>query len=217
MPALLIKTVIGPSAASAASIALTIDAPSVTSIATAAARPPLAVISSSNPFSLPVWRAASATAAPCADSTRANWRPSPCEAPVIRMISLLTSNRPGMTNSAGSMTRIDTDDFPDRKPDSFTNIQTRGNKPGAVSHEQFRCRGLPRAGRCDDDGLQRRAPAQRGHDPGLSGRDADRGVGDVVDHPRCRRHGLDAESAAVLRDIFGRGHRARKAHAHGDR
>ena len=97
MPALLMSTLIGPSAASALSIALPIEAMSVTSICTATARPPLPRISSSRLFSLAVWRAASTTAAPCAESTRANCRPSPCEAPVTRMISLLTSNRPDMT------------------------------------------------------------------------------------------------------------------------
>ena len=72
----------------------------MTSIRTVAARPPAAVISASRLFSLSTWRAASATAAPWADSTRANCRPSPCEAPVMRMVSLLTSNMPDMTNSS---------------------------------------------------------------------------------------------------------------------
>jgi hypothetical protein len=42
-------------------------------------------------------RAASTTAAPCADYTRANCRPSPREALMMRMISLPASNRSDMT------------------------------------------------------------------------------------------------------------------------
>src|SRR5882672_7682879 len=125
MPALLMSTLTGPSAASAASIAVAIEAVSVTSICTAMARPPFAKISSSRLFSLAVWRAASTTAAPCADSTRANCRPSPCDAPVTRMVSLLTSNRPAMTISLSDSVIIDTDDFRDRKPDLFTRIGER--------------------------------------------------------------------------------------------
>ena len=105
MPALLMSTLTGPSAASALSIALPIEAISVTSICTATARPPLPRISSSRLFSLAVCRAASTTAAPCAESTRANCRPSPCEAPVTRMISLLTSNKPDMSSSSENNTR----------------------------------------------------------------------------------------------------------------
>src|SRR5229473_5733393 len=131
MPALLMSTLTGPSTASALSIALAIEAVSVTSICTAAARPPWPRISSSRLLSLAVCRAASATAAPCADSTRANCRPSPCEAPVTRMISLLTSNRSGMTNSARlARGRIDTDDFHDRKPVWLTKSERRTPETG---------------------------------------------------------------------------------------
>src|ERR1700737_261002 len=181
MPALLMSTLTGPSAASALSIAFAIEAASVTSICTATARPPWPKISSSRLLSLAVWRAASATAAPCADNTRANCRPSPCEAPVTRMISLLTSNRPGMTNSARlARGRIDTDDFRDRKPDLLTKSNAR-NRLGILVHEQFRRRRLSRIGYRCYHRLQCRIAAQRGHDPGLSDRDADRGLGDVVD------------------------------------
>src|ERR1700680_1490292 len=219
MPALLTSTLTGPSAASALSIAFPIEAVSVTSICTATARPPCPRISSSRLFSLAVWRAASTTAAPCADKTRANCRPSPCEAPVTRMISLLTSNKPGMTNSAKICQFIDTDDFHDRKPDSFTNIPT-SNRRRIVVHEQFRCRGLCRIAGCSRPRLICRIAAQRGHDPGLSDRDADRGLGDVADLASDRwqiRLTLDAEFAAVLRNFSDRGHRARENDANGAR
>src|ERR1700687_4924662 len=58
MPALLMSTLTGPSAASAPSIAFAIEAVSVTSICTATARPPWAKISSSRLLSLAVWRGA---------------------------------------------------------------------------------------------------------------------------------------------------------------
>jgi hypothetical protein len=44
-------------------------------------------------------------------------RPNPCDPPVARMISLLTSNRPDEARSNGC---IDTDDFHDREPVSLT-------------------------------------------------------------------------------------------------
>src|SRR3982074_2706807 len=184
MPALLMSTLIAPSAASALSIAFPIEARSVTSICIATARPPCPLISSSRLFSLVVWRAANTTAAPCADKTRANCRPSPCEAPVTRMISLLTSNMSGRAGSVpqSSPRIIDTDDFRDRKPDSLTTPDPQ-DRPGIVVHEQFRCGALSRIDcRCRHR-LQCRLAAQRGHDPGLSDRDADRGLGPVADFP----------------------------------
>jgi hypothetical protein len=42
------------------------------------------------------------------------------EAPVVRMISLLTSNTPDLSNSACLSSRIDTDDFHDRELVSLT-------------------------------------------------------------------------------------------------
>src|ERR1700738_556452 len=217
MPALLMSTLTGPSAASALSIAFAIEAVSVTSICTATARPPRPEISSSRLFSLAVWRAASTTAAPCADKTRANCRPRPCDAPVTRMISLLTSNRPGMTNSAKLYEFIDTDEFHDRKPDSFTNIPT-SNRRRMVVHERFRCRGFRWIARRGRHRLQCRIAAQRSHHTGLSGRDADRGLGGVADFASDRqRLTLDAEFAAVLRNFPVRGHRARKTDANGAR
>src|ERR1700722_755553 len=164
MPALLISTLTGPSAASALSIAFPIEAVSVTSICTATARPPRPRISSSRLFSFAVWRAASATAAPWADRTRANCRPKPWDAPVTRMISLLTSNRSDMNRSDMASAPqihgiIDTDDFHDHKPDLLTN---NGNpRQARVSDEQLRRRDLYRIDHCHDRRIQSRIAAQR--------------------------------------------------------
>ena len=49
--------------------------------------------------SLPVWRAASTTAASCEASSRAKCRPSPCEAPVTSTTSFETSNRSAMAHT----------------------------------------------------------------------------------------------------------------------
>jgi membrane protein required for colicin V production len=54
----------------------------------------------------------------------------------MRMISLLTSNMSGMENSASTARgRIDTDDFQDRKPDSFTNTRPcrQAENPSAMN------------------------------------------------------------------------------------
>ena len=62
------------------------------------------------------------------DNTRANDRPSPWLAPVPRMISLLTSNKPDMTDSAQTGAFLDTDDLSDRKPDLLTKLSDTANR-----------------------------------------------------------------------------------------
>ena len=81
-PALLTRMVTGPSAASAASKARTTEARSVTSSATAAASAPAARSSASSCCRRSSLRAAMATLAPAAASTRAKCWPSPDDAPV---------------------------------------------------------------------------------------------------------------------------------------
>src|SRR3569833_3142621 len=165
MPALLISTVTGPSAASAASLAFAMEALLLTSISTAAARPPLALISSSSALSLPTCRAASATAAPCAASTRANCRPRPWLAPVMRMVSALMSNRSDMLVSSPDLFQlIDTDDLKHGKPHLITGRTLQLQRP---SHEQLRSRHLLRTGDRRLQRLQYRAVAQRHHHPRL--------------------------------------------------
>src|ERR1700739_4750278 len=158
MPALLISTLTGPSAVSALSIAFPIEATSVTSICTATARPPCARISSSRLFNLAVWRAASTTAAPCADRTRANCRPKPWDAPVMSTISLLTSNKSDMASSPDITGFIDTDDFHDHKLDLLTNNAIL--QQAQVGHEPLRCRGLYRIDYRRGHRLQCRIAAQ---------------------------------------------------------
>ena len=85
-PALLTRMVIGPSAASASAKACATEARSVTSMATAAAWPPLPRISAASCSSTSSRRAASATLAPAPASTRAKCRPKPEEAPVTSAV-----------------------------------------------------------------------------------------------------------------------------------
>src|SRR5215467_1018053 len=84
MPALLTRMQIGPNAASVCSTPSATDARSVTSMATAAASPPSALISAASRCNASMLRAANATLAPAPASTRAKWRPKPDEAPVTR-------------------------------------------------------------------------------------------------------------------------------------
>ena len=95
MPALLIRMVTGPSAASTVGTMDVSWSVSVTSRTKAAASPPWLRISSARASSRSVRRAASATLAPAAASTRAKRRPRPDEAPVtsavwpVRLVEML--------------------------------------------------------------------------------------------------------------------------------
>jgi hypothetical protein len=55
--------------------------------------------------------------------------PAKIHHPVTRMISLLTSNKPDISNSARLSGRIDTDDFHDRKPVSLTMMIRKTHQP----------------------------------------------------------------------------------------
>src|SRR6185295_14659692 len=85
-PALLMRTVMGPATACAASNARPTEAWSVTSSSTAQALPPAERISASSWRRRSSRRAASATAAPAPASTRAKCAPNPDEAPVTRAV-----------------------------------------------------------------------------------------------------------------------------------
>jgi hypothetical protein len=82
MPELLTSTSMGPSEASTAATAASIELSSVTSSFVAKALPPAKRSSFANDSSASVRLAASPTAAPCSDKIFANRRPSPLEAPV---------------------------------------------------------------------------------------------------------------------------------------